>query len=64
VFSGVDAYGNPLPGVNGYQQQLNVTGVNPSDMSVAVGTIYMIRVTAAVSYKGTEMTRISWLRTW
>jgi len=64
VFNGVDAYGTQLPGVTGYQQQLIVTGVNPSDMSVAVGTIYMIRVTAVVSYKGTEMTRISWLRTW
>jgi len=62
VYAGVDAYGNPLPGVTGYQQQLIVNGVNPADMSVAVGAVYMIRITVAVTYKGTEMTRISWLR--
>ena len=64
IYNGVDANGNPLPGVMDFQQQLEVQGVNPADMTITVGNVEMIRVTAAVTYQGTELTRMSWLRTW
>ena len=64
IYNGVDANGKILPGVEGFQQQLIVQGVNPADMTLAVGNVDMIRITAVVTYFGSEMTRISWLRTW
>ena len=63
IYNGVDAGGNYLPGVVDYQQQLIVEGVNPADMSIAIGDIDMIRITAVVTHQGKELTRISWLRT-
>ena len=64
TFNGVDANGGTIAGVDGFQQQLIVEGVNPANMTIVVGDIEMIRITAIVTYQGTEMTRTSWLRTW
>ena len=62
TFNGVDAGGNTLIGMDGFQQQIIVQGVNPADLTVSVGNPNMVRVTAIVTYHGHEMTRISWLR--
>lgn len=46
-----------------FQVQLNVEAINPDDMTVYVGPDpEMMRITAQVSFKGKELTQLSWLR--
>ena len=63
TFNGVDAGGNSVAGLASYQQQLDVTAVNPADMSEYIGPDpEIIRLKAIVSRNGEEVTRTSWLR--
>jgi len=63
TYNGVDANGNPVAGLERFQQGLSVQPVNPADMTVYIGPDPEAAIlTAAVSCGGTQITRISWLR--
>lgn len=63
TFNGVDANGNPVEGLETYQQQLLAEGVTPEDLTPYVGADpEMIRLTAVVTHQGMELARVSWLR--
>jgi len=65
TFNGVDANGNPVEGLNNYQQQLLAEGVTPEDLTVYMGPDpEIIRLTAVVNHQGLELARISWLRSY
>ncbi|MBN1845055.1 MAG: hypothetical protein JW810_05190 [Sedimentisphaerales bacterium] len=64
TFNGVDARGNPIPGMERYQQQLRVEPVTPEDLTVYVGPDpVMVRCTAVVQNGGVELAQLCWLRT-
>jgi len=59
----VDANGNVLTGLESFSQQLQVTAINPLDMTTYIGSDpEMLRLTAIVSQNDKEITRNSWLR--
>ena len=59
----VDANGNVLTGLASFSQQLQVTPINPVDMTTYVGPDpEMLRLTAIVTKQGNEIIRNSWLR--
>lgn len=64
TFNGVDASGNNVAGLESYQQQLTVQPVNPDDLAIYIGPNPQATIiTATVSQDGSEITRLSWLRT-
>ncbi len=64
TFNGVDANGNPVEGLAGFQQQLSVTAVDPIDLTTLVGPVPVqtLRLTATVTSASGAQTRFSWLR--
>ena len=63
VFNGVDADGNPVPGMQNFQQTLDVLSINPDDLTVYVGPDpEAVILKATVSKAGNQITQISWLR--
>ena len=63
TFSGVDANGAVVAGLQDYSQTFAVEGVNPDDMLPYVGPDpEAIRLTVTVSRDGEELTQLSWLR--
>ena len=63
VFNGVDADGNPVPGMQNFQQTLDVLSINPNDLTVYVGPDpEAVILKATVSKAGNQITQISWLR--
>ena len=64
TFAATNADGETITELNHYQQDLTVTGVDPTDLSTYTGSdpqALMLRV--GVSYAGNEVTNIAWLRT-
>jgi len=63
VYNGVDASGNAVAGLEGFQQRLSVQAVSPDDLTVYVGpNVEAVIITADVLYGGEQLTRVSWLR--
>ncbi len=59
----IDAQGNGLAGLENFEQQLQVKPVNPTDLTIYVGPDpQAMMLTAIVNHRGTEVLRISWLR--
>jgi len=64
TFNAVDSSGNPVPGLEAYQQTLQAQAVNPDDFTVYVGPdAEAVVLTTIVTYAGKEINRMSWLRT-
>jgi len=62
-FNGVDANGNAVAGLEGFQQVIEVQGVNPLDMEEYTGSDpELYRLTATVTRDGQELRSLSWLR--
>ncbi len=62
-YNGVDAEGNPVTGLQNFQQRLIVQGVNPDNFTLYIGPDpEAFLVTAAVTHEGAELTCIRWLR--
>ena len=60
----VDADENSLVGLENFRQQLSVQIVNPADLTLYVGPDpHAVLLTAIVDHRGSEVMRISWLRT-
>ncbi len=64
VFNGVDANGDPINGLQDYQQTIDVRMVSPHDLTLYVGPDPQAAIlTTVVSHANDEITRMSWLRT-
>ena len=64
TYNGVDAEGSEVTGLEVYQQRLDVQPINPDDMTIFIGPDPQVMLlTASVSYAGSDVTTIKWLRT-
>jgi len=62
-FNGVDANGNPVAGLDSYVQTITAESVDPESLlPVVLPNPEAIRMNVTVSRNGTEITKISWLR--
>ncbi|MBN2210302.1 MAG: hypothetical protein JW709_02795 [Sedimentisphaerales bacterium] len=64
TFNGVDANGNTVDGLAGFQQQLAVVKVDPVTLATLVGPTpaQTLRLTATVTNANGTQARFSWLR--
>lgn len=62
-FNGADANGNPVAGLDSYVQTITAESVDPESLlPVVLPDPEAIRMNVSVSRNGTEITKISWLR--
>jgi hypothetical protein len=63
TFSGADANGNEVAGLDSFDQTISAEGVDPDTLLPNVlADPEAIRMTVVVSRNGAELTRVSWLR--
>jgi hypothetical protein len=58
----IDSQGRPLTGFDGYSQTVTVENVSVNDFQTPDPDSDFIRVTVSVLYNGSEITKISWIR--
>ncbi len=62
-YNGVDAQGNPIPGMEAYTEQINVQPVDPVSLTIYIGTDpKAVIMTVIILYNHKQITKISWLR--